>query len=131
MENTSATIESERLRVLRLIEEGKVSATEGMDLLEAFGKSQKTKSTSKIGKTGPEWFRIRVTQIESGRPKATVNIPLGLAEWGLRIGAKYAPEIGDVNLAELYQMLDERGLDGKIIDVVDEADGEHVEIFIE
>jgi len=102
-----------------------------MDLLEAFGKSQKTRSTPKTGKTGPEWFRIRVTQLETGRPKATVNIPLGLAEWGLRIGAKYAPEIGDVNLAELSQMLDAHGLDGKIIDVVDEDDGEHVEIFIE
>jgi len=131
MENTAATIESERLRVLRLIEEGKVSAIEGMDLLEAFGKGQKPKSTPKTGKIGPEWFRIRVTQLETGRPKATVNIPLGLAEWGLKIGAKYAPEIGDVNLAELSQMLTENVLDGKIIDVIDEEDGEHVEIFIE
>ncbi len=131
MDNSFSTIENERMRVLHLIEEGKVSASEGMNLLEALGNGQKTKSTSKIGKTGPEWFRVRVTQVETGRPKATVNIPIGLAEWGLRIGAKFAPEIGDVNLAELRTMLDERGLEGKIIDVVDEDDGEHVEIFIE
>jgi hypothetical protein len=80
---------------------------------------------------GPQWFRVRVTNIATGRTRATVNIPLALAEWGLQIGARFAPEVADVDLAELSRLLNEKGTEGKIVDVLDEEDGEHVEIFIE
>jgi hypothetical protein len=133
MEQTSA-FESERLRVLRLVEEGKISANEGINLLEALQPGQRSKNSSRSGAStagSPQWFRVRVTDNETGRSKATVNIPLGLAEWGLRIGARYAPEVADFDLAELSNMLTEKGLEGKIIDVVDDEDGEHVEIYIE
>jgi SHOCT-like domain len=133
MENTS-TLESERLRVLRLVEEGKISASEGINLLDALQQGQKSKNSSRSGVAGassPRWFRVRVTNLETGRSKATVNIPIGLAEWGLRIGARFAPEVADFDLAELSKLLSEQGLEGKIIDVLDDEDGEHVEIFIE
>jgi hypothetical protein len=55
---------------------------------------------------------------------------MGLMEWGLRIGAQFAPEVSNVNLEELGQVL-RSGVEGKIIDVIDEEDGEHVEIFVE
>jgi hypothetical protein len=134
MENQTS-FDSERLRVLRMVEEGKVNATEGITLLEALGQGYKKPklSSGQFGPAagGPQWFRIRVTHIASGRTKATVNIPLALAEWGLQIGARFAPEVGDIDLAELSRLLNEKGTEGKIVDVVDEDDGEHVEIFIE
>lgn len=46
---------------------------------------------------------------------------------GLNIAAKYAP---DVAFDELIAAIQE-GAQGKLIDVYDEEDGEHVEIFIE
>ena len=49
---------------------------------------------------------------------------------GLRIGAQYAPELQGMDLAQLVNEV-KSGASGKIIDVVDEEDGEHVEIFIE
>jgi hypothetical protein len=38
--------------------------------------------------------------------------------------------VKNFDLAKLQEML-QAGMEGKIVDVVDEVDGEHVEIFIE
>ena len=63
----------------------------------------------------------------SGKAKATVNLPLGLVDAGLNIASQYAPDIAFDQLLAAIQ----EGAEGKIIDVLDEEDGEHVEIFIE
>ncbi len=137
MDQNLSNQESDRMHILQMVADGKVSANEGVNLLDAMNANPKGKNASQAnrmpgdGKTEARWFRVRVTDVQTGRSKAVVNIPLTLAEWGLRIGAKYAPEVGDVDLGELSQMLYDRNLEGKIIDVVDEEDGDHVEIFIE
>jgi len=140
MDDRRETVEDERMRILRMVEEGKITASEGVSLLDALGRrgSQTTAfhprglSPAAAGlASGPRCFRVRVTDAESGRSKATVNIPLTLMDWGLRIGAQFAPEIGQYNLQELSRLLNEEGVDGKIIDVVDDEDNEHVEIFVE
>ena len=132
MDNKTASVEEERLRVLRMVEEGKLNASEGINLLETLAQGQKSaKAQPRVSSGGPQWFRVRVTDLDTGRSKATVNIPLSLMDWGLRIGAKFAPEVADYNLNELTKILRQDGLDGKIIDVIDDEDGEHVEIFVE
>jgi hypothetical protein len=132
MDNKTTSVEEERLRVLRMVEEGKLNASEGLNLLEMLVQGQKpAKAQPRSGSGGLQWFRVHVTDLASGRSKATVNIPLSLMDWGMRIGAKFAPEVADYNLNELTKILREEGLGGKIIDVVDEEDGEHVEIFVE
>lgn len=127
----------ERMRILKLIQEGKITADEGAKLLSALSSSS---SKAQAGKRRPvmpsqpgkqaRWFRVRVTDMDSGRTKTSVNIPLGLMEWGLQIGAQYAPEVAGLDLESLTEML-QSGAMGKIVDVMDEEDGEHVEIFIE
>ena len=132
MENKMNNVEEERLRVLRMVEEGKLNAAEGINLLETLGQGQKSaKTQTRANSSGPQWFRVKVTDLDTGRSKATVNIPLSLMDWGLRIGAKFAPEVADYNLNELTKILHDEGMNGKIIDVVDDEDGEHVEIFVE
>ncbi len=68
-----------------------------------------------------------MTDMVTGKAKATVNLPIGLVDAGLNIASQYAP---GVNFEELVKAINE-GAEGKIIDVLDEEDGEHVEIFIE
>jgi hypothetical protein len=132
MDNQTTNVDEERLRVLRMVEEGKLNAAEGINLLETLAQGQKSAKTQARANTGgPQWFRVHVTDLGTGRSKATVNIPLSLMDWGLRIGAKFAPEVADYNLTELTKILREDGMNGKIIDVVDDEDGEHVEIFVE
>lgn len=124
----------ERKRILKLIQEGKITAEEGAKLLNALGSSDSSSKrrpmpAQRSGKTAC-WVRVRVTDVATGKTKTTVNIPLGLIDWGLQIGAQYAPEVGGLDLNQLSEMLDE-GTMGKIVDVINEEDGEHVEIYVE
>jgi len=122
----------ERMKILSMIREGKITAEEGAKLLSALSGGQKNTRSKPMTRSGgePRWFRVRVTDTISGKTKTTVNIPLGLVEWGLQIGAQVAPEVGDLQPDQLMEML-RAGVEGKIVDVVDEEDGEHVEIFVE
>lgn len=121
----------ERMKILTMIREGKITAEEGAKLLSALGESQKHSRSIRTRASGePRWFRVRVTDLVSGKTKVSVNIPFGLMEWGLQIGAQFAPEVGNLDFEQLKEML-QSGVEGKIVDVIDEEDGEHVEIFIE
>jgi len=124
-----ATIE-ERMKILKMIEEEKITAEEGAKLLSLLGSSKKTKTSAHSRATPARWLRIRVTDVNTGRSKATVQIPLSLVDAGMKIGAHFAPEIEGVEMDGVVDAL-KSGMTGKIIDVVDEEDGEHVEIFIE
>jgi hypothetical protein len=75
-------------------------------------------------------LRIRVTDIDSGRSKASVQIPLALVDAGMKIGAHFAPEVEGVDMSNVMDAM-RSGVTGKIIDVIDDDDGEHVEIYIE
>ncbi|MCX8062740.1 MAG: hypothetical protein N3D16_09160 [Anaerolineales bacterium] len=120
----------ERLRILKMIDEGKITAEEGAKLLAALSageKSTRARNFSRPSGNQARWLRVRVTDLATGKPKASVNLPIGLVDVGLNIAAKYAP---DVAFDELIAAIQE-GAQGKLIDVYDEEDGEHVEIFIE
>jgi hypothetical protein len=121
----------ERMRILRMIQEGKITAEEGAKLLAALRESRaKTTRPGSAPSSKRGWLRVRVTDMVTGRTKVNVNLPLGLMDAGLRIGAQYAPELHGMDLDQLISEV-KSGAAGKIIDVVDEEDGEHVEIFIE
>lgn len=117
----------ERMKILKMIEEGKLSAEEGAKLLSALAGGTRPGG---LASGGAKWLRVRVTDLHSGRAKATVQIPLSLIEAGMKIGAHFAPEIEGVDMDQLMNAL-RAGVTGKIIDVTDDEDGEHVEIFVE
>jgi hypothetical protein len=118
----------ERMKILKMIEEGKVSAEEGAKLLSALASANRPQGGLTAGNA--KWLRVRVTDVNTGRSKATVQIPISLMEAGMKIGAHFAPEIDGVNMDQLMEAL-RTGVTGKIIDVTDGDDGEHVEIFVE
>jgi len=117
------------MQVLRMVEKGQVTAEEGARLLEAIDAAG-VKEQAKSGGTEPRWFRVRVTDMRTGKNKVNVNIPMGLVNVGMRMGAKFAPDISGVQMEELMKAVKE-GASGKIVDVQDEEDGEHVEIYVE
>ncbi len=123
----------ERMKILKMIEEGKISADEGSKLLAALSETRRgipppPRPPGAGG--GARWLRIRVTDTRTGRSKASVQIPLALVDAGMKIGAHFAPEVEGVDMSNVMEAL-RMGVTGKIIDVVDEEDGEHVEIFVE
>lgn len=121
----------ERMQILRMIEEGKISASEGADLLRAIQQEGDIEPEEPLkGGSSPKWLRVRVTDLDSGRQKANINVPLGLVNVGMRMGARFAPEISGVKFDELISAV-EGGAEGRIIDVEDIDDNERVEIFVE
>ena len=123
----------ERMKILKMIEEGKISADEGSKLLSALSESRKGVPTPPRPPGMPgtaRWLRIRVTDTRTGRSKASVQIPLALVDAGMKIGAHFAPEVEGVDMSNVMDSI-RMGVIGKIIDVVDEEDGEHVEIYVE
>ena len=121
----------ERMKILKMIEEGKLSAEEGTKLLSALSERRMPAPPRPPGSSGaPRWLRIRVTDVRTGRSKASVQIPLALVDAGMKIGAHFAPEVEGVDMSNVMEAL-RSGVTGKIIDVTDDEDGEHVEIYVE
>jgi hypothetical protein len=120
----------ERMRILRMIQEGKINAEEGARLLAALRESRREGPPPPSGRLSKNWLRVRVTDMKTGRTKVSVNLPMGLVDAGMRIGAQYAPQLGGIDISQFMDEI-KSGAQGKIIDVIDEEDGEHVEIFVE
>ena len=124
----------ERMKILKMIHEGKITAEEGAKLLSALKDNRKTQmrigGAAFAGSTGRNWLRVRVTDTVTGRAKVNINLPIGLVEAAMRIGTQYAPELGQLDLNQIIEEI-KTGTTGKIIEAHDEEDGEHVEIFIE
>jgi hypothetical protein len=118
----------ERMKILRMIEEGKISAEEGTRLLRALSKGERR--AADVAETGARWLRVRVTDIDTGKSTVNVNLPVGLVNVGLRMGARFVPDMENVELEELSEAL-KQGLTGKVIDVIDEDEGHRVEVYVE
>jgi hypothetical protein len=124
------TTTEERLQILKMIQEGKISAEEGAQLLSALGSGKKTTPHSTAGGAMARWLRVRVTDMATGKNKVNVNIPMGLVNVGLKMGARFVPETADIDFDDLVTQI-RSGAHGKVIDIESEEDGERVEIFIE
>ena len=122
----------ERMQILKMIEEGKISASDGAELLRALGKDKNSAPPPPLkgGTSNPRWFRVRVTDTFSGRNKVNVNIPFGLVNVGLKMGARFVPDMEEGQFQEMIAAI-RSGQQGKVIDVTDEESGERVEIFVE
>ncbi len=129
-----ATME-ERMQILKMIENKQITPEEGARLLAAIG----SKSRSDVPPPPPppspgtqgKWFRVRVTDLRSGRRKVNVNIPLSIVDVGLKMGARFAPAgLEGLDMNQIITAIKSGG-EGKIVDVEDEEGGEHVEIYIE
>jgi len=122
----------ERMQILKMIEAKQITAEEGAKLLGALGeKDRESAAPQPSPATTGKWFRVRVTDMKTGRRKVSVNIPLGLVDVGLKMGAKFAPAgLEGLDMNQIMTAI-KNGGEGKVVDVEDEEDGEHVEVFIE
>ncbi len=123
------TAAEERIRVLRMIQEGKITAEEGSRLLEALQVGD-SPAQEPLPTTGPELrqFRVRVTDLATGQEKVELRMPWSLINVGINMGARFARD--EIKLEELAAVI-QSGAEGKVLEVVDEEDRERVEIFIE
>ncbi len=129
----------ERLQILKMLEEGKITAEEASKLLEALKASEAVGGNSQVqsvwktpGKKA-RWLRIEVKERNGDR--VHIKLPLVVVKAALRMGGHFSmagfdsDELGPDVMAELEEALRE-GEAGVLIDVTEE-DGDHVQIFLE
>src|SRR5574341_2421453 len=98
----------EQMKILKMIEEGKISAEDGAKLLAALGEGRRGSGAPAPRPMGTgRWLRIRVTDTTTGRSKASVQIPLGLIDAGMKIGAHFAPEVEGVDMSNVMERSEE------------------------
>lgn len=116
----------ERMQILRMLEAGQIKAREAAELLAALEKPKPEPEPSIRGR----WLRVRVTDLRSGKPKVSVNVPLGLIEVALRMGARFMPKDVSLSPQEIMELI-RSGHAGKIVEIENEEDGERVEVYVE
>ncbi len=124
----------ERVKILKLIQDGKINAEQGLQLLEALQEPGKAKPEGapgqpKMAQTA-RWFRVSVTDTDTGKVRVNVRLPVNLITAGVKMGARFSPEVEGLDMDQLMTLI-KAGEIGKIVDVFDEEDGEHVEVFLE
>ncbi len=128
--------EAERLKILKMLEDGKINAEDAASLLKTLDEvDTKTSKAPLDGSTPPtssggKWFRVRVTDITTGKPRVNIRMPVSVVKSGLRMGAHFSPNIEGMDMHQLKNLI-ESGEVGQVVDVYDDEDGEHVEVFIE
>lgn len=124
----------EKMMILKMLQEGKISADEAAKLLESVDSTDKKKesgqeSAESVRGQG-KFFRVKITDTDTGKSRANIRIPLSVLGIGMKLGAQFTPQIGGIEQEQLMDAI-RSGQIGKIIDVFDDKDGEHVEIYIE
>lgn len=120
----------ERLQILDMVRSGQITADEGARLLEALREEDRLPEEDRLGSRAkePDQFRIRVTDLETGRQKVDMRMPWSLVNVGINMGARFARD--EVKVEDFLEAV-QAGAEGKIMDLVDEEDGERIEVFVE
>jgi hypothetical protein len=127
------TTPAERIRILKMVQDGKITAEEGARLIQALDATKTPPPPPEAAPVGPKaarWFHVRVTDTDSGKVRVNVRMPVSLLNAGIKMGARFSPEVEGLDMAQLNEFINS-GEVGKVVDVLDDEDGEHVEVFIE
>ncbi len=132
----------ERLRILKMVEEGKISAEEAEQLMRAIDETEEQTGQDESGAAAApsadsaasaRVLKIRVYKTDTDEPKVNLNIPLrfiGFIKSMIPRSEKAKIEQRGFDLDELVSQA-ESGSIGTIMDVEDEEDGERVLITLE
>lgn len=119
----------ERMKILDMIQEGKLSPDDGAKLLAALDDSPPRRTTASRTEAR-QMFRVRVSDPTTGKTKVSASLPMSLVDAGLNIASNFTVNVDGVSMDEIREAI-HSGMTGKIIDVVRDEDGEHVEVFVE
>jgi hypothetical protein len=136
MEGIAMATSEERMKILKMVQEGKITADDAAQLIEMLeeksGSRQPPTPEPPVSSTGKSsrWFRVRITDTNTGRTRVNVRLPVSLINAGIKMGARFSPEVEGLDMDQLIQFINS-GETGQMVDVINDDDGEHVEVFIE
>jgi hypothetical protein len=134
----------EKSRILQMVQDGKISAEEGMGLLEAL----ETSSWGEVGSVGKEGsLRVRISSDKG--TKANINVPLALlkiASKFIQMGTALIPpearrelekkgiDLAEIDFTAMMEQVRQGLSDGKLIDIETDNDREEptrVQVYVE
>lgn len=126
----------ERMRILKMIQEGTLSAEEGARLLDALDSPEE--QTFRPGEEGEtrgkgRFLRIRVSDAVTGREKVNLAVPIGLAKMLSSLvpeSQRERIETYGIRFEDLIKNV-ESGKVGKVVDIDNHDQDEKIEISIE
>ena len=131
--------DAEQLRILELLEQQKITASEAAELLAALDERprdsrRRDRSRWLAEELGPpvdraRWFRVRVTDERTGRVRTNVSVPIGMVGFGLGFARRFRNVPGVNMVDEMFEAV-RSGRRGTIFDVASDG-GERVEILID
>ena len=126
----SKNVSEERMQILEMVEEGKINASEALELIDALERNQQEITP----KNDAKWLKVRVRNMDD-TPKVNVNIPLSLVDVGLKLAKAYDPKLKDsgIDQIDIEEVIDavKNGAEGKIVDVEDEENQTKVRVYVE
>ncbi|MDI3269175.1 MAG: hypothetical protein QJR00_00535 [Bacillota bacterium] len=120
--------DKERMQILKMLEEKKITAEEAADLLSSL-EAAAPGAVSLPGKNKSRWLRVRVRSEDGDRVE--VNLPVSL----IRVAKHFLSEINiqgrTIQVDDLEALIaDALEAEGKMVEV-ESAAGDHVEIFVD
>ena len=122
-------------KILEMLEEKKITSEEAAELLEALRETKEEEEITPLSTKKKRFLKIRVTKGE--KPQVNVTIPFSLVNWGLNLASKLGKNTVNIegkeipiDMDELNKAMNDPEFTGKIVDVMEEEKGEHVEIEI-
>ena len=133
----------DKLRILKMLENGTINASEPADLLDAIQNEPSDKANAELMSVDTaegeqkraKWMRIQVTNTKTDKKMVNIRVPLALIRWAGKSQMLKTINIGDGKKLDLDDDLINQALNngepGIFVDVEDEDDGEHVIISLE
>ena len=116
---------NERQRILKLLEDKKITADEASRLLDALGEEG--------GAGNAKFLKVRVYDKSTGKAQVNVTLPISIVRWGMQ----FVPDEARAKLDERNISFDrisdalEHDFLGKLVEVDDEKKNERVEVYLE
>lgn len=121
-------MQEERMRILKMVEEGKVSADDASKLLDALASARAPEEETQVG---GKKIRIRVTDPRSGKQTVNLTIPIGLARFAAKLipAKKKEQMLADgVDIDQIISQISTENI-GKVVDI--ESEDSNVQVTIE
>lgn len=113
----------ERLQILRMVQEGKVSPDEAAKLLDAL-------ETPAARPVGPRPTHVRIAVTEDGRRTKNFSVGISLVSWALEFAGRISIAVGGHQFdRETLEDAISRGITGKVFAASEE--GRRVEIWLD
>jgi hypothetical protein len=125
-------------RILNMVSDGTMTPDDAIRLMEAIEGGKTADTTAPVGGSGVKSLKIRVTDLNTGRTKVNMSLPLWLVKGAMKLGGKgfrfswfgADDKLGGDMTDHLKDLL-ASGKAGNLLDILDEEENERVEIFVE